>query len=37
MELMDSIASKSKLTEEDALYLGRKINKCVARNHGLVK
>jgi hypothetical protein len=37
MDLMESIVAKSTLREEDALYLGRKINKGIARNHGLVK
>ncbi|MDP4039134.1 MAG: hypothetical protein Q8P57_00960 [Candidatus Pacearchaeota archaeon] len=37
MEIMDKILKKSKLTEEDALEIGRKINKEIARRHGLVK
>ena len=34
LELMDKLLSKSKLTEEDALEIGRKINKEVAKRHG---
>ena len=37
MELMDKILSKSKLTEEDALELGAKINLGIAKKHGLIK
>lgn len=37
LELMDKLLSKSKLTEEDALEIGRKINAGIARRHGLVK
>ena len=37
IELMDKILSKSKLTEEDALELGKKINLGVAKKHGLIK
>ena len=37
LELMDKILSKSKLTETDALNLGREINKNIARRHGLIK
>ena len=37
LELMDKLLSKSKLTEEDALEIGRKINKGIARRHGLIK
>jgi len=37
LELMDKILSKSTLTEKDALELGRKINKEVAKRHGLTK
>ena len=33
LELMDKILSKSKLTEEDALEMGRKVNKQVAKRH----
>ncbi len=31
METLDSITSKSKLTEQDALEIGRKINKGIAK------
>tara|TARA_Y100000310_G_scaffold324617_1_gene386691 strand:+ start:3869 stop:4096 length:228 start_codon:yes stop_codon:yes gene_type:complete len=37
MELMDKILSKSDLTEKDALEIGRKINKGIAKRHGLAK
>ena len=37
LELMDKIVAKSKLTEEDAIEIGRKVNKEIARRHGLVK
>lgn len=37
LELMDKILSKSTLTEKDVLELGRKINKEVAKRHGLTK
>ena len=37
LELMDKLLSKSKLTEEDALEIGRKINAGIAKRHGLVK
>ena len=37
LELMDKILSKSELTEKDALELGRKINKGIAKRHGLIK
>ena len=36
LELMDKLTSKSKLTEKDALEIGRKINKAVARKHELL-
>jgi len=35
LELMDRLVSKSKLTEKEALEIGRKIKKEVARRHGL--
>jgi len=35
LELMDKILANSKLTEEDALKLGRKINEGIAKRHGL--
>ena len=37
LELMDKLLANSKLTEEDALEIGRKINKGVAKRHGLIK
>ena len=35
LELMNKILFNSKLTEEDALELGKKINKGIAKRHGL--
>ena len=37
LELMDKLLAKSKLTEEDALEIGRRINKGMAKRHGLIK
>lgn len=37
IELIDRLLSKSKLTEEDALDIGRKIKLAVAKRHGLVQ
>ena len=37
LDLMDKILSKSKLTEEDALEISRKINRGIAKRHGIVK
>lgn len=37
LELMDKLLAKSKLTEEDALEIGRKINKGIAKRHGLIQ
>lgn len=37
LEIMDKVLSKSKFTEQDALKLGREINKGIAQKHGLVK
>ena len=37
LELMDKLVSKSKLTDKEALDIGRKIKKEVARRHGLVR
>ncbi|MFO8077980.1 MAG: hypothetical protein R6U21_05010 [Thermoplasmatota archaeon] len=37
LELMDNLLSKSKLTEKDALEIGRKIKQQIAKKHGLVK
>ena len=34
IELMDKLLSKRTLTEKDALEIGRKINKAVAKRHG---
>ena len=36
MELMDKILANSDLTEKDALEIGDKINKSIARRHGLI-
>ncbi len=36
LELMDKLTSKSKLTAQDALDIGRKINEAVAKRHGLL-
>ena len=36
LELIDNILSKSELTEEDALEIGRKIKREIAKKHGLV-
>lgn len=35
LELMDKLLAKSKLTEKDALELGRKVNKGIAKRHNL--
>ena len=37
LELMDRILSKSRLTEKDALELGREVNKGIAKRHGPIK
>lgn len=37
LEMMDKILEKSTLTEKDALEIGRKINKGIAKRHGLIK
>jgi hypothetical protein len=37
VELMDKLLSKSELTEQDALVIGRKINKAIAKRHGIAK
>lgn len=37
LELMDKLILKSKLTEREALEIGRKINKGIAKKHGLIK
>ncbi len=36
LEALDALASKSKLTEKDALELGKKIKHGMAKRHGLV-
>lgn len=35
LELMDKLMAKSTLTEKDAIELGRKINKGIAKRHNL--
>jgi len=35
LEIMEKIVSKSKLTEKEAIEIGRKIKKGVAKRHGL--
>ena len=37
LELLDSLLSKSKLTDKDALEIGRKIKREIAKKHGLIK
>ncbi len=37
LELMDKILSNSTLTEQDALEIGREVNKGIAKRHGLIK
>ena len=37
LELVDKLISNSRLTEKDALDIGRKINRGIARRHGLIK
>jgi len=37
LELMDKILAKSELTEKDALEIGRKVNRGIAKRHGLIK
>ena len=36
LELMDKILSNSKLTEKDAIEIGRKIKEGIAKRHGLL-
>ena len=36
LEIMDSILSKSKLTEKDAIEIGKKIKHEIAKKHGLI-
>ena len=35
LELMDKLLAQSELTEADALAIGRKINKEIAKRHGM--
>ncbi len=35
MELLDKMLSKSNFTEEDALSVGKKVNRGIAKRHGL--
>ena len=35
LELMDNLLSKSELTEKDAIDIGRKIKREIAKKHGL--
>ena len=37
LELMNKILVKSKLTEEDALEISRKVNRGIAKRHGITK
>ena len=37
LEIMDSILSKSELTEKDAIEIGEKIKHEIAKKHGLVR
>ena len=37
LDFMDKILAKSTLTEKDALEIGRKVNKAVAKRHGLIQ
>jgi hypothetical protein len=37
LDLMESILAMSTLKEKEALYMGRAINKGIAKSHGLVK
>ena len=36
LELMDKLLEKSELTEKDALEIGRKVNREIAKKHGLL-
>ncbi len=36
LELMDKILANSKLTEKDAIEIGRKIKEGIAKRHGLL-
>lgn len=35
LELMDKLLAKSKLTEKDAIEIGRRIKEGIAKRHGL--
>ena len=37
LELMDKLLAKSELTEQDALEIGREVNKGIAKRHRLIK
>ena len=37
LELMDKILLKSKLNDSDALKIGRKVNKDIAKKHELIQ
>ena len=36
LEIMDSLLSKSELTEKDTMEIGKKIKREIAKKHGLV-
>jgi len=37
LEILDKMFANSKMTEQDALELGREVNKSIAKRHGLSK
>lgn len=37
LDLMDELLTKSELTEKDAVEIGNKIKKSIAKRHGLIK
>ena len=37
LEILDKMFANSKMTEQDALKLGREVNKGIAKRHGLIK
>ena len=37
LEILESFSRESELTEEDALKLGRKVNKALAKRYGIRK
>ena len=37
LEIMDSLLSKSELTEQDAFEIGKKIKHEIAKKHGLIR